>query len=433
MLYYPFWCELYYTMKIIETLRVPTLATDGRNMFVNPKFWDTLTLDYRVSALAHEVCHKMLHHCTRGRGHDPYWANIAMDIVVNTLLAANGFKIHKNWVQPDQKYAGWTYEAVYHDITKDLQQPPPQPQGGEGTTPPPQEDDGDEKQPGGGAREEGEDGDEEGQEGKGSPQEESSDGEGEGEGDPEGEGDGGTGYCDRSDIPKKYQGAWKDVKQYIGTPEQVEAFEEKIEQQVQQAIAAAKAMGHAPAGIEAAVVKATRVAEEKWFDHLQRYFQSMRQAEYDWARINRRYAAIHRVVAPVQYTERLGKVVIFVDASGSCWDKMIQSCFASHINAILAEAQPEETHVAYFDTIVHKHVIVDPGNIEFEEAPSGGGGTSIRWMAEWLESEGIEPAVVIVLTDMYIDFPVVEPPCPVIWASITPKLEAPFGETIHVK
>ena len=445
MLKYPFWCELYYSMKVIETSQVGTLATDGKRLWVNPKFWETLTLDYKVAALAHETCHKMLHHCTRGKHHKMPWSNIAMDIVVNTLLKENGFSIAPSWVQPQSKYSGKTYEYVYHDITKDLPEPQPQPSGGKGAKPPPEADDGGEEQPGGGGKDEDEDGQPEGDDDDvggdqaGDEGEESPDGEGEGEGDEEGEegeGEGpptGSGYCDGPGVPKEYAGAWADVKQFIGTPEEVEAFEEKVEQQVQQALAAAKQFGHAPAGVEMQAKFVVKVAEEKWFDHLQRFFQSLRMAEYDWKKINRRMAMRYRVVAPTQFTERLGKVVIFVDASGSCWSDAIQGNFTSQINAILSEAQPEECHVAFFDTMVHKHVVVDPGAIEFEEPPMGGGGTSITWLQEWLDESGIDPAVVIILTDMYIQFPTEEPPYPVIWASTTEQLKGPFGDTIHIK
>jgi predicted metal-dependent peptidase len=432
MLHYPFWCELYYTLKVVESYAVKTLATDGKRLWVNPEFFNGLTLEFKVAALAHEVCHKMLHHCTRGRTFREPYGNIAADVVVNTLLHDNGFKIHPKWVQPEAKYRGWTFEAIYHDIISKLQPPPPQPPGGQGTTPPPEEDDDQQDQPGGGSGEEDEDGDEEGQGKPGSPEEEQEDGEGEGEGDQGEEESGGSGYCDDPGVPDKYRGAWKDVVPFKGSHEEAEAFEEKVEQQVQQAIATAKMMGNAPAGVEMEMEKVTKVAEEKWFDHLQRFFQSLRLAEYDWKKLNRRMIMKHRLVAPTQYTERLGPVVLFVDASGSCWSQAIQANFASHINAILSEAKPERTVVAFFDTMVHKTVEVEPGCIEFEEPPAGGGGTSIRWMQEWLDECGVDPAVVIVLTDMYIDFPTEEPTYPVIWASTSPNMPAPFGDTIYI-
>lgn len=410
MLHYPFWCELYYTMKVVETYSIPTLATDGKRLWVNPTFFNELTLEYKIAALAHEVCHKMLHHCTRGRHHKMPWSNIAMDIVVNTLLHDNGFKIHPKWVQPEPKYKGWTYEAVYHDITKDLQEPPPQPQGGQGASPPPEEDDDQQEQPGGGSGEEDEDGDEEG------------------EGDQAGAG----GFCDEPGVPEKYKGAWKDVKPFTGSEQEVEAFEEKIEQQVQQAIATAKAMGNMPAGVEMAVEKVIKVAEEKWFDHLQRFFQSMRMAEYDWMKINRRMVMKHRVLAPTQYTERLGPCVIFNDASGSCYSTAVQSFFSTHMNAILAEARPSKLYVAHFDTIVHKCDEIDLGEYEVDSPPKGGGGTDFTDLFPYLEREGIYPDVVVILTDMYGTFPQEEPGFPVIWASTSKGVVAPIGETIYI-
>lgn len=415
MLHYPFWCELYYTMKVVESRAVPTLMTDGKRLWVNPEFFNELSLEHKVAALAHEVCHKMLHHCTRGRGFIEPYGNIACDIVVNTMLHDNGFKIHPKWIQPEAKYRGWTFEAVYHDIVKDLQQPPQPSGGGKG-----------QPQPGKGGKGEKK------QSQPGPKEEEPADGEGAGEGDQGDKEGAGSGFCDDPGVPEKYKGAWRDVKPFTGSQEEAEAFEEQVEQQVQQAIETAKAMGCAPAGVEMAVQKATKIAEERWFDHLQRFFQSLRLAEYDWTKINRRMAMTHRIVAPTQFTERLGPVVIFTDASGSCWSQAIQANFAGQINAILSEAQPERTVVAYFDTMVHKTVEVEPGTIEFEAAPAGGGGTSIRWMQEWLDAQEINPAVVIVLTDMYIDFPTEEPTYPVIWASTTPNLKAPFGETLYI-
>jgi predicted metal-dependent peptidase len=385
MLYYPFWCELYYSMKIIEDESIGTLCTDGKSMWVNPTFWATLSLEHKVAALAHETTHKMLHHCTRGYGLLAPWDNIAMDIVVNTMLADNGFQIHKDWVQPDPQYRGWTFEAVYADITKNLPPPPPPKSGKSG-----------------------------GKDDKGGGKD--------------------SGKCDDPGVPKKYQGAFKDVRQHQGSPEEIEHFEEQVEQQVAQAMATAKAMGNAPAGVEMAMEKVRKVADEKWYDHLQRFFQSLRMSEFNWVRTSRQWAVLYKVVAPTLFSPRLGEVCIFVDASGSCYTQQEQARFTSHINAILAEAQPSKVHVAYFDTKVHKHVEMEPGAIEFEDTPAGGGGTSFMELLPWMVEQGIDPAVVIVLTDMYGTFPKQEdaPPYPVIWASTTPGMQAPFGDTIHV-
>ena len=71
MLKYPFWSELYFSMTVYSAPDIPTLATDGVNLWVNPEFWATLSLDLKISAIAHEIGHKMLLHSTRRGARNP--------------------------------------------------------------------------------------------------------------------------------------------------------------------------------------------------------------------------------------------------------------------------------------------------------------------------------------------------------------------------
>lgn len=414
---YPLWCELFYSMEIIIADWVKTACTDARRMWINPAYWASLDKMYRPSLLAHEVTHKMLHHCTRGKGFLEPYDGIACDIVANTMLAKNGFPIHPDWVQPEAKYDGWTFEAVYYDLIKDLKKPPPQPQGGGGQGKPQQGQDG--------GKDEGE---QVPQAGKGKEQK---DGKGKDQGPPKNVGQS-AGEIDPS-VPAKYAKASMDVNRQTGVPEQLERFEQEVEQAVQQAIATAKMMGKAPAGVEMAMEKIRVVPEEKWYDHLRRYMQSMSQAEMNWARINRRTAALYGIVAPTQYTEQMGEIVIFRDTSGSCYTKAVQAGFNGHVGAIIDEAKPKRLHVADFDTKVHAHREVEPHELEFDAPPVGGGGTSFTELFPWIEAQGIVPEVVIILTDMYGTFPREAPEFAVIWASTSRGIKGPFGETIEIK
>ena len=352
MLKYPFWSELFYSMQVIEDPTIGTLATDGRAMWVSPAFFSGLSLDLKVAALAHEIIHKMLHHCTRVGNRDRKRWNVACDEVVNTLLLENGFSIGADWVQPCHERSGWTAEAIYNVL--------PESEDGSGA-----------------------------------------------------------------------DGMFDDVQPFKGTPEEVEAQEAKTENDVSRALTMAQGMGNMPKGIAAAITVTYTPKEEPWFNHLQRYMQAMTQAEFNWQRMNKRYAVLHRICAPANYHEALGEVVVMIDASGSVFDAASQSNFASHINAILAEAKPQKVHVCYFDTKVCKQDELEPGMIEFESVPAGGGGTCFIDCFDWCEREGIAPAVMIVLTDGYGTFPQVEPDFPVVWTMIT-DVKAPFGETIHV-
>lgn len=89
-------------LTILETDAIPTAATDGKHIFVNPKFFNPLTLNERVFVLCHEVMHVVMDHCGRNklyldRGIGPdlkIWSpkrwNFATDYIINDLLKASG-------------------------------------------------------------------------------------------------------------------------------------------------------------------------------------------------------------------------------------------------------------------------------------------------------------------------------------------------------
>lgn len=89
-------------MEIRESDQVPTAGTNGKTIYVNPKFFGKLTTAERVFVLCHEVLHGIMQHPERGmlyhdRGVGPdlkAWSrkrwNIAADYIINdTLVKAN--------------------------------------------------------------------------------------------------------------------------------------------------------------------------------------------------------------------------------------------------------------------------------------------------------------------------------------------------------
>lgn len=448
MLKYPYWSELYYTMTVFEDRSLPTLATDGRNMWVNPEFWATLELDLKISALAHEIGHKMLLHCSRRGARHPMLWNIAADYVVNAILKQNGFKLGKDWLYNAQ-YEGWAVEAVYHDLEQKAQKLPPPPVNyGQGGTP----------QKGAGNGEESQqEGTQKGQSGAGDgDQDDSGSGEsgasGTGKSDESehGEAQGGAGDAgaggqqDRHSVTysvpgvsKEWEEKWQDIRDMQGGKEEIDKAEKEVMESVEKALMTARAHGNAPGGMEK-FEDLMKPSKEPWYNHLHRYMQSLSMAEYNWARINRRHLVQHQMFTPANYSEALEHVVFAIDCSGSVFDAASQANFAGHVNAILAETKPNKTHVIYFDSRVTKHDELDYGQLEFSTRPKGGGGTDFRPIFRFMEDEGIVPEILVVLTDCYGDFPAEEPQYPVIWASIIAPEQLghyhpPFGEIIHVE
>lgn len=433
MLKYPFWSELYYTMTVYNDPTCSTLATDGRNLWVNEDFWRTLSLDLKISAVAHEIGHKMLLHSTRRGARHPMLWNVAADYVVNGMLKANGFALGQGWLF-DPKYDGWSTEAVYADIESKAQQ---QKQ--------------DRSQQGGQDGQQGKQG-AKGAQGSqsGDDESDSSDGGADGQNDPgessesesgaqgtvsNGAGQGNSVTYNVPGVGKEWQDKWQDIRNVEGAKEAIEKMEREVIDQVQKAIMTAKAHGSAPAGMEAFNDVCTP-SKEPWYNHLHRFMQSLSVAEYNWAKLNRRTLVQHHIFAPHHYSESLGEVVFGIDCSGSVYGAAEQAGFAGHVNAILAEAKPSKVHVMYFDSHVGRHDELEYGALEFHTRPVGGGGTDFRPVFRMIEDKGIVPELVVMLTDCYGDFPKDAPPYPVIWASIEEDPRdyfPPFGEFIHVE
>lgn len=98
----------------------PTLAVDGKHVFYNPKFFMSLSVSLRRSAIAHEVMHCVMEHTIRRRGRDPGTWNKAGDYVINLLLEQAKFRIGDNWLI-NKAFAGMSSEEVYNIIKQDEQ------------------------------------------------------------------------------------------------------------------------------------------------------------------------------------------------------------------------------------------------------------------------------------------------------------------------
>ena len=112
----PFFATLTLFARIISTQQLETAATDGRDIFINPRFWQGLNVEERLGLLAHEVLHAALLHVPRRGPRDAIIWNIAADIVVNgIILSQQGFKLPKGHIR-DQKLEHLSVEEVYYRL-----------------------------------------------------------------------------------------------------------------------------------------------------------------------------------------------------------------------------------------------------------------------------------------------------------------------------
>jgi len=122
-------------VNFIYTFDVPTQATDGTRLFINPTWTNTLTDGEIRFVMIHELLHCVFNHLKRGRGHDKRLANIAADFEVNgaafidkfvnqgQLDHIGAYYAEKYTKHPDTKESDlWSYEMIYNDVInrKDL-------------------------------------------------------------------------------------------------------------------------------------------------------------------------------------------------------------------------------------------------------------------------------------------------------------------------
>lgn len=84
----PFFASILLGQELVETKEVPTMATNGETIFVNPDWTESLTLLEVEFVLAHEVMHCVFEHMHRRGARDPQKWNIAADYIINDILVA---------------------------------------------------------------------------------------------------------------------------------------------------------------------------------------------------------------------------------------------------------------------------------------------------------------------------------------------------------
>jgi predicted metal-dependent peptidase len=116
---------LHARIKITDSL--PTAATDGKDIFVNPDFFNGLTRDAQDGLILHEVLHAALLHVPRRGMRDAELWNIAADIVINGMLIRAGYTLPAGGLRDVDKEHLST-EEVFELLARDAKQNKQQPQ-----------------------------------------------------------------------------------------------------------------------------------------------------------------------------------------------------------------------------------------------------------------------------------------------------------------
>jgi predicted metal-dependent peptidase len=208
---------------------------------------------------------------------------------------------------------------------------------------------------------------------------------------------------------------------------QVHALEAQAKIEAIQSAKAAKAVGKLPASIERMVDEIVNVSTP-WHEILERFMVSKIKDGYSWNRPNRRFIARNIYIPGTDYKPKMGTVVIGVDTSGSIGQDEL-NFFAGHVNRILETCNPERVVVVYCDAAVAHVDEYEADDYPVRLSPHGGGGTSFKPVFDYIDQQGIDPEVVVYLTDGYGDQSTFTSAHDTVWLT-THHTDFPWGEVI---
>jgi predicted metal-dependent peptidase len=367
---HPFFASIVFGMPFIEDTTIPTAATNGLEVRFNPQWIESLTLPEAVFILAHETMHVVFQHCLDIGDKDPKRWNVATDLVINDLLTrGNVGRMPKGGLlDPALVIKG---NGTAEGVYRCLPTDP------------------------------------EGKDGKGKP---------------------------GPQAGKPGNGPIGEPLDTLHAPSQDEAEVSKIRAEtkikVAQARDAAAQAGQLSSDL-ARLLKELLASETDWKTVLHRFFTERTKDTPSYAKPKRRFLA-EDLYLPGLIGEKLGRVVVAIDCSGSVSDELL-AVFSSEVRGLIQDTRPSSVEVIYFDSGVLKTDVFEQ-DAEVTIEAVGGGGTAFSPIFKAVNAKDEIPACVVVLTDLQCEDFGLEPHYPVLWASVCKRSRpVPFGEVTLVK
>ena len=382
----PFFATLAMFARFVPTEKLPTAATDGKDIFYNVEFLLSLTPKQLDGVLLHEVLHAALLHVPRRGVRDAQLWNIAADIVINGMIATHGFELPEGTLR-EVNLEHLSVEEVYEILLQDADNAP-QLNNPDLLDSPPED--------AGGSQQEGN---------KGETQE-GGEKEGKGESSPSSQGGDSMSQAKKAAM----EAHWRNALQQAAT------------------VARTANKGNLGGGIERELENLNS-AQIDWRSYLWRYLV---QTPTDFSGFDRRFIGRRLYLESLQ-GESI-RVYLALDTSGSIDTKLL-GLFFSEVQGILSSYPHIKCEFYYVDAEVYGPYEINADSMP--PKPQGGGGTSFvpffdKVAQRW---DGQTQGVCVYLTDGYGTFPDTAPELPVLWV-VTPGglslEEFPFGEAVRL-
>jgi predicted metal-dependent peptidase len=200
---------------------------------------------------------------------------------------------------------------------------------------------------------------------------------------------------------------------------------------IQAAMESAKLRGQLPANLERLFGKRLNPKAD-WRDlYTLAVSRKVGNDRYTWGMLEQQLA-YRGIGAPGRTTYGCELIVIAVDTSGSISQRTLD-VFLAETMALMEQAKPRRIVFAQCDAEVTEWSELDASDELYGRKLLGGGGTDFVPVFDRVDIEGLEPDLLVYLTDGYGRFPACAPRYPVIWGSIELAPQGyPWGEVVMV-
>ncbi len=413
----PFFTQIVKGLKPVEEKDVPTLGTDGDNLYYNPDFFDKLTDSEKCAVVLHETLHCAFFHMWRKDKREQMRWNMATDYAINPMVDEN-FKLPEGGLL-DSKYYGMSAEQIYDALAKNKTKNQKQKWCDKGHW-------GDQGKGNGSGQQnqkQGQGKNKKGKGGSGSLMDKMKKAFG------IGDKDGGKALKEALGIGKegrlkKKEEEWaKNLNSQRVKEKWKRIFNEKI----------VKEYGNAPASIKRVIEKSYYIPTVDWAS-LVASILSEDTSDYSFARPDRRYSGMDVVLPGMYSIDNLKDVVFAYDTSGSITDEDLKSYYHETLS-LFQNFTNLKGWIGVCDADLHFFGEIEQQS-KFEDFHFfGGGGTDFNPVFNKIKEKGLKPKALFYFTDTYGSFPPEEPPYPVFWLvrsyiGDNSTLNVPFGTVI---
>lgn len=180
------------------------------------------------------------------------------------------------------------------------------------------------------------------------------------------------------------------------------------------------------------LIERMRKPKVDWRLLTQEFITGGKPTRMTWARLNRRFRRFAKLPTPSK--KQYGTLLVFRDTSGSVSD-VWQETFLGFLNILSSKYDFKEIITVPVDYNVHEAGIqrFKSGERIKSSAVNGRGGTSFVHAFRWLDGRGdIKPDRIIYMTDLEGEFLPKPYKVPVLWVSNT-NHKAPWGKTVRIE